>query len=119
MDNSYITTATQGDMQSVLEVFGEFVDWARFRVKSAKSRALVLKVGKVVEWEEAGGVVGRQVLSFGGEVIPNVAEKPIKFLGRWIRADVRDSLVIEETGKQLKLWMNRLDESGLSGLEKY
>ena len=64
-------------------------------------------------------MVGRQVLSFGGKAIPNVAEKLIKFLGRWIRVEVRDALVIEETGKQLRLWMNRLDESGLSGLEKY
>ena len=109
MDDSCLVTATESDMQVLLSVFGEFVEWARFTVKSSKSRALVLVGGRVVESVS---------LSFGGELIPNVTEKPIKFLGRWIRADVKDTVAIEETGRQLKVWMGRLDESGLSGLEK-
>ena len=51
-------------------------------------------------------------------MIPNVSEKPIKFLGRWIRADGKDKVVIEETEVDLYTFLKRLDECSLSGLQK-
>ena len=57
-------------------------------------------------------------LTLSGEVIPNVCEKPIKFLGRWIRADATDTEVTEQAKKDLDQFLKRLDESNLTGLQK-
>jgi hypothetical protein len=37
-------------MIEVLVCFKGFVDWARFKLKASKSRALVFKSGKAIEW---------------------------------------------------------------------
>ena len=79
MDDSCLTTANMGDMQTLLNVFQKFVQWSRFKLKSSKSRALVLSKGSALQWEEEEGGL---CLKLDGDVIPNVSEKPIKFLGR-------------------------------------
>ena len=119
MDDSCLTTAKQEDMQTLLNIFKQFVEWARFKLKSSKSRALVYSGGQVVKWSVEGEIVEMDSrLQLGGEVVPNVSEKPIKFLGRWIRAEARDTVIIEETRKDLMLFLDRLDQSELSGMEK-
>lgn len=124
MDDSCLTTSKVVDMQEVLKVVSEFVKWSRFKLKSSKSRALVYDKGKVVEWsverdeedvEEPNELL---TLTLGGEVIPNVAEKPIKFLGRWIRAQATDKEVTEQARSDLYQFLERLDGSGLTGLQK-
>jgi hypothetical protein len=40
-------------------------------------------------------------LILDGKVIPNVSEKPIKFLGGWIRADATDKVIIEHSKNDL------------------
>ncbi len=36
-----------------------------------------------------------------GDVAPNVCEKPIKFLGSWIRADGKDTALLRTQGREL------------------
>ncbi|KAL5252073.1 hypothetical protein ACHWQZ_G015025 [Mnemiopsis leidyi] len=95
------TDATDEDETSHLESRLFSKDWCR--------------CGNCEEEEEEG-----VCLKFDGEVIPNVSEKPIKFLGRWIRADGKDKVVIEETEHEVDLYtlLKRLDECSLSGLQK-
>ena len=124
MDDSCLTTARAEDMQTLLNVFQKYVDWSRFKLKSSKSRALVLKKGVAVRWVEEVAVGEEEVereemcLQLGGEVIPNVSEKPIKFLGRWIRVEGNDKSVIDSTKVDLNTFLRRLDESSLTGLQK-
>ena len=119
MDDSCLTCSKREDMQTLLNIFKKFVAWSRFKLKSSKSRALVYRGGRVVKWTAEGDLEEMdQRLHLGGEVVPNVCEKPIKFLGRWIRADARDKVIIEETWKNLMLFLDRLDKSELSGIEK-
>ena len=123
MDDSCLTSAKRQDMQIVLRVFKEFVDWARFKLKSSKSRAMVLESGRAVEWDttESNDDIRRADrlrLCLGEDIIPNVSEKPIKFLGRWIRVSARDTEIIQQTRADLELYLKRLDESELSGLQK-
>ena len=115
MDDSCLSSARMEDMQTLLNIFQRFVDWARFKLKSSKSRALVYEKGVVVSWEEGSS---ERALELDGEVIPNVSEKPIKFLGRWIRAEGNDKHIIESTGTDLNTYLSRLDASSLSGLQK-
>ena len=119
MDDSCLTSAKKEDMQVLLNIYKQFVDWARFKLKSSKSRALVYSAGQVIVWGEEGGIgEGDLRLTLGEEVIPNVSEKPIKFLGRWIRADGKDKVVIEKTREDLVTFLERLDKSNLSDLQK-
>jgi len=108
------------DMQTLLDVSQKFVDWSRFKLKSSKSRALVFKKGCAVEWKEGEveGEEGQVKLRLGGDVIPNVSEKPIKFLGRWIRAEGNDKEITDTTRTLMKTYLDRLDQSYLSGLQK-
>ena len=50
MDDSCLTASRVVDMQEILKVVSEFMNWSRFKLKSSKSRALVYDKGKVVEW---------------------------------------------------------------------
>ena len=118
MDDSCLTASKVIDMQEVLKVVSEFVEWSRFKLKSSKSRALVYEKGKVVEWSDEDDGRAGNVLTLGNEVIPNVSEKPIKFLGRWIRAKASDKEVTEQAKSDLDQFLERLDKSSLSGLQK-
>ena len=104
IDDYNITVRLAEDMQRVLEVIQEFMVWSRFKLKSLKSWVLYYNQGTVVVKE----------FSIDGEPIPNVAEHPIKFLGRWIRASAKDKVIISDTCKDLEL----LDRSCLSGIQK-
>jgi hypothetical protein len=77
------------------------MDWSRFKLKSSKPRALVNDKGKVVEWVVEGSEEVTEKLILDGDVIPNVSEKPIKFLGRWIRADATHKVIIEQSQNDL------------------
>ena len=91
---------------------------SRFKFKSSKSRALAYEKGKVVEWSVESGVEELFKLTLSGEVIPNVVEKPIKFLGRWIRADATDKEVIEQAKDDLYQFLENLNKSSLTGFQK-
>ena len=118
MDDSCLTASKRADMQEVLRVVSGFMDWSRFKLKSSKSRALVYDKGKVVEWVVEGSEEVTEKLILDGDVIPNVSEKPIKFLGRWIRADATDKVIIEQSKNDLYQFLERLDKSSLTGLQK-
>ncbi|XP_063688236.1 uncharacterized protein LOC134821425 [Bolinopsis microptera] len=118
MDDSCLTTAKMVDMQTLLDVYQEFVVWSRFKLKSSKSRALVYQKGVTVEWVVESSEGSQARLQLSGEVIPNVSEKPIKFLGRWIRAEGKDKAIIEKTHEDLVTYLSRLDLSSLTGLQK-
>ena len=120
MDDSCLTTAKMEDMQVLLDIFQEFVVWSRFKLKSSKSRALVYQKGVTVDWVVDSVIPedGQLGLKLSGELIPNVSEKPIKFLGRWIRAEGKDGVIIKATHEDLITYLSRLDLSSLTGLQK-
>ena len=114
MDDSCLTCVKIQDMQTLLNIFQEFVLWARWKLKSSKSRALVLAAGNLIKWYV--DEVNEQSLSLGGEIIPNVCEKPIKFLGRWIRGILNDKTIIDETKAELKDFVEHI--SGICTMGK-
>ena len=50
MDDACLSIALSCDMMKVLIHFQQFVDWARFKLKASKCRALVFKSEKTTEW---------------------------------------------------------------------
>ena len=78
-------------------------------LRGKKSRYLVLKKGKVSSADFS---------SSSSESIPSLAEKPVRFLGKYIHASIRDSggsVLLEE---RLNIGLNILDKSLLLGSNK-
>ena len=74
MDDACLLTALTYDMNNVLVFISKFVDWSRFNLKATKSRALVFKLGKEVNWflDNVEGTSGNAIVvddveSTGGE----------------------------------------------------
>ena len=74
-------------------------------VKTKKSRSLVLKQGKLVDFH----------FTLCGKEIPTIQEQPVKSLGRWYTEDLRDTKRVEETSKQINEGLNSIDKCGLPG----
>ncbi len=51
MEDTCLSTTLSCDMMKMLMHFKQFVDWAQFKVKTSKSRVLVFKSGKAIEWK--------------------------------------------------------------------
>lgn len=78
MDNLTITTATYVQARWVLETLDNVANWAKL---SFKSRILVIRRGRVTS------KFGLQVQD---EVIPSIEDNPIKCLGKWFNASLKD-----------------------------
>ncbi|KAK0136845.1 hypothetical protein N1851_026974 [Merluccius polli] len=103
MDDPTITA------KSVPEDLVELTDWARMEFKSAKSKSLVLRRGRVQDWF---------CFKIREDIIPTVKEKPVKSLGKWYRVDLNDKESVKEMLIQAETWMTSLEKSGLPGKYK-
>lgn len=73
---------------------------------SRKSRSLVIKKGRVTS------KFSLQVL---GAVIPFIVDNPIKCLGKWFNASLKDGANVTQAVKQTEEWLNKMDKSKLPG----
>ena len=88
----YISCSLGRHDEGVIMYFKQFVYWVRFKLKASKSRELVLKSVKAIEWfvddvEDRGSSSGSsgigleeevvEKIRIAGNVVPNVCEKPI------------------------------------------
>ena len=81
IDDMTITAKTQVEGGWMLEDLEKLIALARMLFKSAKSRSLVLKKGKVNNSAR---------FKVQGQVIQTVTEQPMKCLRKWFRADLND-----------------------------
>ena len=72
MDDSCLTASREVDMQEILKVMSEFMNWSWFKLKSSKSKALVYDNGKFVEWLVRDNIEEDELfkLTLSGEVFP-------------------------------------------------
>ncbi|KAI2653774.1 hypothetical protein H4Q32_014114 [Labeo rohita] len=74
--------------------------------KPAKSQSLVLRRGNVTD---------KFHFSLGRVQISSITEKPVKSLGKVFNSTLKDTVTLEETGKELHTWIAAVDKSGLPG----
>lgn len=74
--------------------------------KPAKSRALVVRKGKVTD---------KFCFSVGGIPIPSVTEKPVKSLGKMLNSTLKDSAALQATSSELGTLLTVVDKFGLPG----
>lgn len=108
MDDMTISTKTAIEARWTLKEIEELISWARMKIKPSKSRSLVLKKGRVTNYD----------FQLGQEIIPSVSEKPVKCLGKYFDDTLRDTKNTTNTVEQLQQWMEAIDKSGLPGKYK-
>uniref|UniRef100_A0A3B4XDA6 Reverse transcriptase domain-containing protein n=1 Tax=Seriola lalandi dorsalis TaxID=1841481 RepID=A0A3B4XDA6_SERLL len=93
----------------LLKRFDELISWARMKVKAAKSRSLSIRKGVPQD---------KTTFVAGGEPVPQLAEKPLKSLGRQYTADLSDRQMGKQARQQLAEGLGKIDQSQLPGKHK-
>ena len=106
MDDLTVTTKTHVQARWVLTALGETATWARMKFKQNKSRSLVIKRGQVTK---------KVNLQVQGEDIPSITECPIKCLGKWYDASLKDNNNTQRIKHQLQDGLKHIDQTGLPG----
>ncbi|XP_067284127.1 uncharacterized protein [Pseudorasbora parva] len=106
MDDLTVTTPHVPGGRWILKGLEEMTSWARMCFKPAKSRALVLKKGKVSN---------KFSFTLGKTQIPSITDKPVKSLGKVFDCSLKDTAAIHATNIELEGWLAAVDKSGLPG----
>ena len=96
MDDMTILTTTKACARRMLNKLQENIQWARMEIKPSKSRSISIIKGKLSEHR----------FYVDKEAIPTVSEKPVKSLGRWYHATLKDTEQV-----------NQLTQDTICGLE--
>jgi hypothetical protein len=101
MDDTTVIANSADTASKTLSRLDSVINWCRMKFKPTKSRSLSLKKG----------ILDNHVkFRIGGQVIPTVAEEPVKSLGRWYTCSLKDT----EQGKQIR----QVADNGLNTIGK-
>ncbi|KAJ3614887.1 hypothetical protein NHX12_018456, partial [Muraenolepis orangiensis] len=100
MDDLTVMTESVPGCRWILKGLEELVEWAPMRFKSAKSRSMVLRKGKVVD---------KFRFNIADTAIPSISEKPVKSLGKVFDCSLRDTTSIQSTCTELDGWLKSVD----------
>jgi hypothetical protein len=88
-----------------MDALSGVVGWARMQFKPQKSRSLVISKGKVTK---------RFTLKIQNEEIPSIVEEPVKCLGKWFDASLKDHGSMKQLEGKVKDWLGKIDCQGYS-----
>ena len=106
MDDMIVSTNHPASTRWNLVALEKTMEWARMKFNAKKSRSLVIWQGKIND---------NFRFKIGGEIIPTVSEKPIKYLGKSYDETLKDQMNISDTVNQLDAWLSKIDKSDLLG----
>ena len=106
MDDTTVLTSSAEEAEEMLSRLQELVAWCRMAFKPKKSRSLSLRRGKVDE---------NTKFHIGNQAIPTVSQIPVKSLGRWYDASLRDSKRKTELSTQLTDGLRKIEKCLLPG----
>ena len=106
MDDLTITTQSHIQARWVLGALEDAATWARMTFKPKKSRALVIRKGRVSQ---------QSTLTVQGETIPTIIGNPIKCLGKWFNDTLGDKDNIRKVEQQVEEGLRKIDKTGLPG----
>ena len=105
MDDLTLLNLSTEAVETILSKIEQLMDWGRMKVKTKKSRSLVLRQGKLTDFH----------FTLCGEEIPTIQEQLVKSLGHWYTEDLKDTGRVHETAKQVNEDLESIDRSGLPG----
>jgi hypothetical protein len=106
MDDMTITTSTQVQARWILAALSRLVEWARMSFKAEKSRSLIIVKGKVNS---------RYELKVQNQSIPSITERPVKCLGKWFDASLKDTEQVKQLKTKVQDGLRKIDKTGLPG----
>ena len=106
MDDMTVSTNHAAGARWTLAALEKTMKWARMQFNAKKSRSIVLRRGRIDNTCR---------FQIGGEPIPTVSEKPIKYLGKRFDETLKDQENTFETINQLDRWLAKIDKSELPG----
>lgn len=109
MDDTTVLASDEEETHAILHNLDYLINWCRMSFKPKKSRSLSLRKGKVVE---------NKTFRIGGQDIPTVSQEPVKSLGRWYDATLKDTKRGAETKMVAEEGLKTIDKSGLQGKHK-
>ncbi len=105
MDDMTILTTTKACARRLLNKLQENIQWAQMEIKPSKSRSISIVKGKLSEHR----------FYVGEEPIPTVAEKPVKSLGRWYHATLKDSEQVDQLRQDTMCGLESINKTMLPG----
>ncbi|XP_035683116.1 uncharacterized protein LOC118420431 [Branchiostoma floridae] len=109
MDDITVTTESVISARHMLKSLSKAASWARMRFKAKKCRKLVLRKGKVCD---------RVQLEVQGERVPNIADQPIKSLGKKFDATLGDKNNVKDFKPLVREGLKAIENSDLPGRYK-
>ena len=105
MDDMTTITTTVACTKRLLEKLQGNIKWARMEIKPSKSRSISIAKGKLTN----------ERFHVNNEPIPTVLEKPIKSLGRWYSAELKDSEQVEQLRQDTISGLKQINNTALPG----
>ena len=104
MDDLTLTTNTHVQARWMLTALTDVASWARMKLKTVKSRPLVIKTGHTTE---------RFKLYVQNDEISSIVPSPIKCLCKWFDASLHGLDKVGKLARQLEDGLKKIDTSGL------
>lgn len=105
MDDITTLTTTVPCTRRLLRKLQENISWARMRIKPSKSRSISI----------VKGVLSDLKFFIGEEPIPTVSERPVKSLGRWFDASLRDKEQVAQLQRDIHDGVQAIENTELPG----
>lgn len=105
MDDITTLTTTVPCTRRLLRKLEENISWARMKIKPSKSRSISI----------VKGVLSDLKFFIGDDQIPTVSEQPVKSLGRWYDASLKDKDQVQQLHKDISSSLQSIDNTQLPG----
>ncbi|KAL1273018.1 hypothetical protein QQF64_028880 [Cirrhinus molitorella] len=105
MDDMTTVTTTNACTKRLLDKLQGNIKWARMEIKPNKSRSISIVKGQLTN----------ERFQINNEPIPTVLEKPIKSLGRWYSAELKDSKQVEQLRHDTISGLKKISNTDLPG----
>lgn len=105
MDDITTLTTTVPCTRRLLRKLEENISWARMKIKPSKSRSISIVKGTLSDLK----------FFIGEDAIPTVSEQPVKSLGRWYDASLKDKDQVQQLRKDIISGLQSIDNTQLPG----
>ena len=104
MDGTTIICSKEDETRRMLERLDVLMAWCRMKFKPKKSRSLSVRKGKID---------ATTIFTVASQHIPTVSQEPVKSLGRWYDASMKDTKRGLETGELASEGLLAINRCGL------
>ena len=113
MDDLFLKGNCVEETQHLLNRANDCLSWARMQLKPSKSKSLIIVNGRVQEEKSLHIISGKNT-----QTIPSIVNNPVKFLGRFISFDLKDTDQIKAFSLAVSKGLSLIDKSFHRGIHK-